>query len=134
MVLTLKDMCLSSIAYDFDSIPNLSTSCLSSSNKESIVQRLTSHNILEIPGHKLPAISRNDVKLELENLNLGYQHCIISNFFNGNFISLNFCSCQQLNDQFLHLLNQINCFKNSEFRFSSLYIKNCPNLTGNLLS
>jgi hypothetical protein len=141
MVLSLKDICLNYIAQEFDIIPNFNHALLHSADKETIIERLINHSLLDVPSNKLEQ-RKVCSQSELTRIKAEYQSNLVKNFFNGHLDTLRFNGCNQITDQFLRLIKQ----KNSEtslrsdspvkvkLHFKSILIRYCPNLTGKILS
>ena len=135
MVLNLKDICLNYIAKEFDTIPNFNSSLLDAVNKETIIERLINHNLLDVLSNKLET-RKIASKADLDKLRTHYQSSLIKNFFNGYLDTLRFNGCSQVTNDFLRLIKLTNNDKNdisktrTKLHFRSVFIRNCSNLTG----
>jgi hypothetical protein len=141
MVLSLKDICLNFIAKEFDTIPNFNHTLLHAANKETVIERLINHSLLDAPSNKL-AKRKVTSHADLATISAQYQTSLVRNFFNGHLDTLKFNACNQINDRFLRLIKQANSDGSSssssdnddptrvKLHFKSILIRYCPNLTG----
>ena len=104
MVLKLIDICMNSISKNLNQIKYLDV-CLTSTQKELIIQRLSNHS-----------------QFYSQNFNI-----IIKSLFTSNIKFIKFYKCEQINDVFLKLIA-----KKSKFQLKSLTITRCDNITGKL--
>jgi hypothetical protein len=143
MVLSLKDICLNYIAREFDTIPNFNHALLHSADKETIIERLINHSLLDVPSNKLEQRKVSSAS-ELSRMKADYQSSLVHNFFNGHLDTLRFNGCNQITDQFLRLIKQKNSDQSLKadrgggdeypakvrLHFKSILIRYCPHLTG----
>lgn len=130
MVLKLKDLCLDYISEEFDTIGH-ELQLLDVSSRESVLDRLVNHDLLELPEHRLQKIRVKD-KDHLVKINAEYQNKLVQCFFNGNLNSLRFNYSHQVTDKLLHLVTHVNQSNKIPVKlsFKSLFITSCAYLSG----
>ena len=138
MVLKLRDICLNFVAKEFKQIRNFDPLCLSSSQRELIIERLMDHDLLDLTAFTDSPLNKNvstnsmDTN-EFDWLDKSYKRDLIRCFFNGIIRSLTFNINQQVNDQFVKMIRQFgdcDCQHRRALRFRSLCINRCNKITG----
>lgn len=135
MVLKLRDLCLNFVAKEFKHMRNFDPRCLSSSQRELIIERLLTHDLLDLSccyssskHRRSTTSSTSGTNDELDNQ---HKRDLIRCFFNGTIQALTLNASQHVNDDFVKMIRQFGASEKAlPLRFRSLCINRCRNISG----